>query len=144
MAKRRHLSRIAVMLTLYQREKHVVDADAALKNIQIEAAGNEDKYYQFTDTDQPYSLNLLKNVIALEEEIKAKIQKHAPEWSLKRMDPIARCVLLIGTYELLFEENIPAAVAMNEAIEIAKEYGTEQSGKFVNGVLNAVAKSKCE
>ena len=55
------------------------------------------------------------------------------------MDPIARCVLLVGGYELLFANDAPPPVVMDEAIEIAKEYGSSESAKFVNGVLNAIA-----
>jgi N utilization substance protein B len=58
------------------------------------------------------------------------------------MDPISRSILLVGAYELLFQKEAPQAVVMNEAIEIAKEYGNEESGKFVNGVLNAIAHRK--
>ena len=60
------------------------------------------------------------------------------------MDPISRCILLLGTYELLFNKDAPTAVVINEAIEIAKEYGNDESGKFVNGVLNAIAQEQKE
>ena len=59
---------------------------------------------------------------------------------MERMDPISRCVLFIGSFELLCAKDAPPAVVMNEGIEIAKEFGTEESGKFVNGVLNAMVK----
>ncbi len=55
------------------------------------------------------------------------------------MDTITRCILMIGGYELLFAKDAPPAVVMNEAIEVAKEFGTEEGAKFVNGVLNALA-----
>jgi N utilization substance protein B len=58
------------------------------------------------------------------------------------MDPISRCILLMGAYELLFANDAPPAVVMNEAIDIAKEYGSDEAGKFVNGVLNAIAQGK--
>jgi N utilization substance protein B len=58
------------------------------------------------------------------------------------MDPISRAILLLGAYELLMSTDAPAAVVMNECIDIAKEYGTSESGKFVNGVLNALAHKK--
>jgi N utilization substance protein B len=67
------------------------------------------------------------------------MQEHAPQWPLERMDPITRSTLMMGTGELLYGSDAPPAVIMDEAIEIAKEFGEEESGKFVNGVLNAIA-----
>jgi N utilization substance protein B len=58
------------------------------------------------------------------------------------MDPVSRFTLLIGCFELLFAKDAPPAVVMNESIEIAKEFGTAESGKFVNGVLNAIAQGQ--
>ncbi|HRR96410.1 MAG TPA: transcription antitermination factor NusB, partial [Candidatus Ratteibacteria bacterium] len=59
-------------------------------------------------------------------------------WDFNRLGVIDRNILRIGTYELLFEEKIPAVVSINEAIEIAKKYGTEDSPKFINGVLHKI------
>lgn len=89
--------------------------------------------------DMEFAEELLGGVLEHENDVKIAVQEHAPEWPLERMDPISRCILLIGGYELLFGDDAPRAVVMNEAIDIAKEYGTEESGKFVNGVLNAIA-----
>lgn len=94
------------------------------------------------EIDEDFALMLLKGVKDKQEEIKASICTCAPEWPLDRMDPITRCILMIGAYELLFASDAPAPVVMNEAIEIAKEYGTAESAKFVNGVLNALAHAK--
>ena len=129
MARKRHLSRIAVMQVLFERESREVDTDEAL-------AINQER---LGEIDEEFANNLLLGVLVKEDEIKEAIQKHAPDWSLDRMDPIARSTLLVGGYELLFSDDAPPAVVMNEAIEIAKEYGTAESGKFVNGVLNAIA-----
>ncbi len=91
------------------------------------------------DIDLPFAELLLKGVLENEKNIQEQMQVHAPEWTLERMDPISRCVLMVGSFELLFAKDAPPAVVMNEAIEIAKEFGSEESGKFVNGVLNAIA-----
>jgi transcription antitermination protein NusB len=131
MARRRHLSRIAVMQVLFEREKRVdFDADEALGR-------NAD---ELGDFDEPFARTLLTGVLENEVKIKEEITAHAPGWTLERMDPVSRCVLHVGTYELLFGGDAPPAVVINEAIEVAKEYGTEESGKFVNGVLNAMVK----
>lgn len=129
MARKRHLSRIVVMQALFEAEVRKTDIYDSL-------AFNKK---EFGDLDEEFANALLKGVLEKEDDIKKAIEKHAPDWSLERMDPIARCTLLVGAYELLFANDAPPAVAMNEAIDIAKEYGTEESGKFVNGVLNAIA-----
>lgn len=92
------------------------------------------------DLDAVFAESLLQGVLAREQELAETIQAHAPGWTLDRMDPVSRCVLFVGAYELLYGEDAPPAVVMNEAIEIAKEFGSDESGKFVNGVLNAMAK----
>jgi len=132
MPRKRHLARIAVMQVLFERETRAVDPTAALQR----DAG------ELGDIDQAFAETLLHGVLEHEQDLKQVIQLHAPGWSLERMDPIARCMLLVGAYELLYGDDAPPAVVMNEAIEIAKEYGTSESGKFVNGVLNAIAHKK--
>jgi N utilization substance protein B len=91
------------------------------------------------EIDEEFALSLIVGVREKEQELKDIVQADAPQWSLDRMDPISRCTLLMASYELVFGDDAPPAVVMNEAIEIAKEYGTAESGKFVNGVLNAIA-----
>lgn len=130
MARRRHLARIAVMQTLFERESRPVDVEESLARNLTE---------QESEADETFAAALLEGVIAYEEKVRETVQLQAPQWSLKRMDPVSRCTLLVGCYELLFAKDAPPAVVMNEAIEIAKEFGTAESGKFVNGVLNAIA-----
>lgn len=130
MARKRHLSRIAVMQTLFERDARPTDTDISLER---NCGG------QNGDADLEFASTLLAGVLQKEEEIKSMVQTHAPGWTLERMDPVSRCTLLLGCFELLFGNDAPPAVVMNEAIEIAKEFGTPESGKFVNGVLNAIA-----
>lgn len=130
MARKRHLARIAVMQTLFERGTRNVDTDASLLR---NCAGQEG------EADEEFAVTLLKGIIEREPDIRVIVQKHAPEWTLDRMDPVSRYTLLLGCYELLFANDAPPAVVMNESIDIAKEFGTAESGKFVNGVLNAIA-----
>ena len=134
MARKRHLSRVAVMQVLFECERRDGDADACLqRNIgQLEKESGE--------VDTVFAAQLLEGILQTKDELQQTIQKDAPDWSLERMDPIARVVLLVGAYELLVGKDAPPAVVMNEAIDMAKEFGTAESGKFVNGVLNAIAK----
>lgn len=73
-------------------------------------------------------------------EIDEIIEKHAAHWKLSRMATVDRNILRLSVYELLYLHEIPTSVALNEAIEIAKKFGTENSGSFINGILDHVAK----
>lgn len=70
------------------------------------------------------------------------ISKYLINWSFERISYLERSLLRLGTYELIFEPNIPIEVTLDEMIEIAKKYGTEESGKFINGVLDRIAKTE--
>lgn len=129
MARRRHLSRIAVMQVLFERETRP-ETDAT-KSLALNEA-------ELGEVDMPFAEALLKGVLENYDALCKSIQEHAPGWTLERMDPVSRCVLCMGAFEMLFTKEAPPAVIINEAIEIAKEFGTEESGKFVNGVLNAM------
>ena len=71
-------------------------------------------------------------------ELDAMIESNAAHWSLARIAPVERNILRLATYELLFRDDIPERVAINEAIELAKLYGSEESGAFVNGILDQI------
>lgn len=129
MARRRHLSRIAVMQVLFEREQRP-EVDPAQSLVL-----NEE---ELGDLDREFAEALLAGIVEKQQELCDIIQAHAPGWTLERMDPVSRCTLYIGAYELTHGKDAPPAVVMNECIEIAKEFGTDESGKFVNGVLNAM------
>jgi N utilization substance protein B len=92
--------------------------------------------------DLPFMQELLAGTLERASDLDLVIEKAAPEWPLPRIAPVDRNVLRLGLYELLFADRskVPAKVAINEAIELAKSYGGENSGRFVNGVLGAVYK----
>jgi N utilization substance protein B len=90
--------------------------------------------------DHGFSRELVKGVIKNLPAIDKQIIRYATEWPLDQITTVDRNILRIGVYELLFDENIPAKVAINEAIEIGKAYGGDASGRFVNGVLGAIYK----
>ncbi len=133
----RHLARSVVLQTLFEWDTaSVPDADAPtvlLRNAE-EFGGS--------DTDRPFMEALLAGVIAKREELDLIITKAAPDWPLEKIAPVDRNILRIGLYELLFADRaqVPPKVAINEAIELAKVFGGESSGRFVNGVLGAVYK----
>lgn len=93
--------------------------------------------------DEPeFVWNIVKGVVAHMPEIDAIIEKAAPEWPIAQIAIIDRNALRIGLYELLYakRDEVPPKVAINEAIEIAKNYGGPNAGKFINGVLGTVYK----
>ena len=89
-----------------------------------------------------YADALVLGVCHNSEDIDAIVTKHATNWQLNRMAVIDRNILRAATYELVYSDDIPPKVAMNEAIELAKKYGDKDSGKFVNGVLDKIGKIK--
>ena len=92
------------------------------------------------EKEESYIEHTVNGVLDHLEEINEKIVANAPDWPLEQMAIVDRNILRIGVYELYYNDDIPAKVAINEAIEIAKSYGGPSSGKFVNGILGAMYK----
>lgn len=92
--------------------------------------------------EKEFARSIVEGIIEHQPEIDAAITKFAPDWPLPKITTVDRNVLRIGTYELMFNFEIPSKVAINEAIELAKTFGGESSGKFVNGVLGAVYRNQ--
>lgn len=132
MSSRRRLARVSAMQTIFERQIREADVPSSLSSNIAELGGEE-------TVDTPFAKKLTEGVLEGMTAIRIALEKHAPEWPLDRMDALTRSILLIGAYELLISKDAPPPVVMNEAIEIAKEYGPEESPKFVNGVLNAIA-----
>jgi N utilization substance protein B len=97
--------------------------------------------YQVNKKARAYGLELLRGVFNHLEQIDAAIGEHATNWRLERIAATDRNLLRIAIYELLFVQDVPAQVAINEAVEIAKRFGSEDSPAFINGVLDAVQQS---
>jgi len=88
-----------------------------------------------------YALRIVEGVRAEREALDAAIGGASHNWRVERMSLIDRNVLRIGAWEILFEESLPAAVVINEAVEVARRYGDTDSWSFVNGVLDAIART---
>ncbi len=93
---------------------------------------------------QAFAIQLVSGVLDHLPDINQTIQQHLKHWSPNRLSRVDRNILRLATYELLYLSNTPATVVLNEAIEIAKRYGSEDSGAFVNGVLDQIQKLKRE
>lgn len=137
----RHLSRSIVLQSLFERDFRGLDdnaiADILHRNAEEFAPGMGD--FSFIK-------NLADGVLKKRTEIDTIIEKAAPEWPIDKIAMVDRNVLRLGLYELIFgdRKEVPAKVAINEAIELAKSFGGDTSGKFVNGVLGAVYKEMGE
>lgn len=101
--------------------------------------GDEDE--ATTQVDQDLALLIVKGVIDKLEEIDKIIAESAPEWPVEQIAKIDLEILRISIFELYFARNVPPKVAIDEAVELGKEYGGENSGKFINGVLGTVVKT---
>jgi len=132
----RHLSRSIAMQSLYEWDfsNQKKDLDKIVeRNIKEFGPGLEDANFVW---------QLVAGVVQYLKETNSIIEKAAPQWPIDQINMVDRNVLRIGLYELLFgdKEAVPAKVAINEAIELAKGFGGESSGRFVNGVLGTVFK----
>lgn len=137
----RHLARSVVLQTLFEWDTtNAPDTEApAMLLRNVEEFGGD-------DTDRPFMEALLQGVLAKRPDLDLVIEKAAPDWPIPKIAPVDRNILRIGLFELLFADRaqVPAKVAINEAIELAKVFGGESSGRFVNGVLGAVYKEMGE
>jgi len=88
----------------------------------------------------PFTVVLVEGVGAHEERIDALMAAAAKGWEVERMPVLDRSILRLATYELIAEPDVPVAVVIDEAVELAKQYSTEFSGGFVNGVLSTIAR----
>lgn len=133
----RHLARSVVLQTLFEWDTASVPDEGATEVLTRNA-----EEFGGSDTDRPFMETLLSGVIAKKQDLDLIIMKAAPDWPLEKIAPVDRNILRLGLYELLFADRtqVPPKVAINEAIELAKVFGGESSGRFVNGVLGAVYK----
>lgn len=100
----------------------------------------EHNFHEFAPTfdDKGFVKELIDGVMKEQEGIDSLITQYAPDWPLDQITIVDRNILRLGVYELKFSQTVPSKVAINEAIELAKTFGGESSGKFVNGVLGAM------
>lgn len=134
MASNRHLARTVVLQTLFQWDFMGKQGDLfeLVKRNMAELAPGA--------TDDGFGERLSKGVIKHLDEIDALVQRLAPEWPLDQVTAIDRNILRLEVYELKYGKEIPPKVAINEAIELAKAFGSDSSSKFVNGVLGSLYK----
>jgi N utilization substance protein B len=140
MASNRHLGRIIALQTLYEQE---VRADAGDQSFDLQAvlARNLQRYRDMVD-DVGFIEQLVSGVSQQATELDLKLQPVAPEWPIDQIARMDRIVLRIGLYELENEADVPPKVVINEAVELAKAFGGDNSSKFVNGVLGTILRQQ--
>ena len=133
MASNRHLGRIVALQTLYEQGFRLACAD---KGFDLTTVLNRNiERYSETIEDKAFIVDLVKGVTKYQAKLDAALQPMAPEWPLAQIARMDRVVLRIGLYELQYEKDVPPKVVINEAVELAKAFGSDNSSKFINGVL---------
>ncbi len=87
---------------------------------------------------RPFFLVLVNGVLETISEIDALIERFSKNWKINRMSSVDRNVMRIAVYELLYCEDIPPKVSINEAVDVGKKFGTEESGAFINGIMDSI------
>ena len=143
MASNRHLGRIVALQTLYEYEFRVQVGDTSVSLDEI-LSRNLGRYESAID-DTAFVNDLVRGVIDATPDLDAKIQPIAPEWPIEQVARVDRAILRLGTYELLYRaKEVPPKVVINEAVELAKAFGSDNSSKFVNGVLGTAYRTLVE
>lgn len=152
MASYRHLARTCVMQTIFELDMaaEIIQSfpdlpktktiKASLKRLPKDVLDAILKDFAPKLTEKEFAYKTLKGVLGHKKEIVKIIEKFAPEWPIEKIAPVDRAILKIGVYEIVFSKDIPPVVAINEAVEIAKHFGDNNSQKFINGVLSSVMK----
>ena len=138
MSSNRHLCRIIVLQTLFEMDFRASANDTTLDVDKI-LDRNIDRYKD-TVEDIAFIHNLTKGVIDKRVVLDEELQPIAPDWPLDQIARIDRIILELSLYELRYQPDVPPKVVINEAIELAKAFGADNSSKFVNGVLGTILK----
>jgi len=130
MTTRREARKLALQ-ALYEIDAVGREPDSALNHLLGESSAS--------DESSSFTRSLVNGVMEKREQIDATIQRYAPAWPVDQIAVIDRNVLRLAIFEILFDNKVPVKVAVNEATELAKSFGSETSAKFVNGVLGAAS-----
>jgi len=141
MASNRHLGRIVALQTLYEQDFRRESGDASFDLAEV--LKRNIARYESTVDDVGFIEQLVQGVAKHEAEIDAKLAPLAPEWPIDQIARMDRVMLRIGLYELQYEVgDVPPKVVINEAVELAKAFGGDNSSKFINGVLGTALKAQ--
>lgn len=127
---RRHEARITALQVLFEIDTATHNADEVLERY----LGNQ----QMPPGTRRFITRLVRGVLAQRERLDAIIARTAPTWPVPQLPAVDRTVLRMALWELLIERDVPVRAVINEAVELAKRFGSDSSGRFVNGVLGTV------
>jgi len=128
----RSKARVVAMQALYRLDTDAEGMDEIIKSRAQEEA--------VTEEDIKYLRAAIAKVREHLDEIDTHIKNYSIDWSLERLGKVDRAILRLALAEILYVDNVPANVAISEAVRIAKKYGTEHSGRFINGILGKFAR----
>lgn len=142
MASNRHLGRIISLQTLYEEDFRLGSGD---KNFDLDEVMDRNivRYAEMVD-DKDFIRSLVHGVSKSSVDLDKKLQSVAAKWPIDQIARMDRIVLRIGLYELDNDSDVPPKVVINEAVELAKSFGGENSSKFINGVLGTLLKQNEE
>lgn len=137
---KRRLAREITVQSMYHMEMNEVEAAEAVDMLLQEAAEDNESEVVLKDTValREYVLALVRGSWEHKAAIDALLTDYLKGWQVSRLSRVDRQILRLAAYEMIFREDVPAKVAVNEAIELSKHFGTDESGKFVNGVLGRI------
>ncbi len=140
MASNRHLGRIVALQSLYEQDfrREANDTTFDMKEV---LARNVSRYKETID-DIAFIEKLVSGITERQEELDKILQPLAPEWPIDQIARMDRVTLRMGAYELLFSKDVPPKVVINEAVELAKAFGGDNSSKFINGVLGSLLRQE--
>jgi len=127
----RHLARTLAMQTLYEWDFQPQNSIHDMLQANLEATNNQNEDATFVE-------QLLNGVITKRDEIDGLITSVAPEWPIDQISVVDKSILRLSIYELTYQTDVPAKVIINEAVELAKTFGGDNTSRFVNGVLGTV------
>jgi len=133
----RHLSREFALQTLFSWLFW-----SRTKPIATYFAANTSNFFDHKEKELSFAKMIIEGVEKHYDDIAKTVEKFAPEWPFEQIATVDRCILAVGVFEILYNDDVPDVVAINEAIELAKKFGNDSSPKFANGVLNTVMHSK--
>ncbi|MFY9812735.1 MAG: transcription antitermination factor NusB [Dehalococcoidales bacterium] len=131
MAGGRRKARSIALQALYEIDSVQHDPEETLRNLREEQGFSEETF--------KFAGELVNGVIRYKEKLDAQIHRYAPAWPIEQIAFIDRNILRLAIFEILIDNKIPVKVAINEAVELAKNFGGDSSSKFINGVLGAVS-----
>ena len=140
MSANRHLGRIVALQTLYEQDfrREVEDPGLDLEDVLVRNIAR----YEETIEDKAFIESLVHGVDQKGPELDDVIRPVAPEWPIEQIARMDRIILHIGAFELTYDKSVPPKVVINEAVELAKAFGGENSSKFINGVLGTLLRNQ--